>query len=266
MLMAFSSLNFLKAVRETQLSVSQKVVLFVLASYADNNGMCWPGTRRICKEAGVSQSTLSRAIIEAKKLKLLTVEKREGYTTTYQLTVTPAGSSLLPQRVDVLPQRVDGDENNALTVTPAGRTVTPAGFYLPAGVAKHTIELTKNYKEKSKPKKKATRFVRPSVEEIQEYILKKNYSVDAEAFHAFYESKGWKVGNQSMKSWQSALVTWEKRNAKNQSVHQRRAEQSADNLTRARAAAARLGGRPVPEDGGDIRPQMAGPIPKLRDN
>lgn len=38
------------------------------------------------------------------------------------------------------------------------------------------------------------------------------YKFDAEQFCAFYESKGWKVGNQSMKSWKAACVTWHKRN------------------------------------------------------
>lgn len=31
-------------------------------------------------------------------------------------------------------------------------------------------------------------------------------------FVAFYESKGWLVGKNKMKSWKSAIVTWEKRN------------------------------------------------------
>ena len=31
-------------------------------------------------------------------------------------------------------------------------------------------------------------------------------------FVAFYESKGWLVGKSKMKSWKSAIVTWEKRN------------------------------------------------------
>ena len=37
------------------------------------------------------------------------------------------------------------------------------------------------------------------------------YKFDAEAFCAFYESKGWRVGNQPMRSWKAACVTWPKR-------------------------------------------------------
>lgn len=55
-------------------------------------------------------------------------------------------------------------------------------------------------------------FVPPTVEEVQDYIYEKKYSIDAEAFVAFYESKGWMVGRNKMRNWKAALVTWEKRN------------------------------------------------------
>ena len=43
-----------------------------------------------------------------------------------------------------------------------------------------------------------------------EYLDSVGSKVDAEAFVAFYESKGWMVGKNKMKSWKSAIVTWEK--------------------------------------------------------
>lgn len=55
------------------------------------------------------------------------------------------------------------------------------------------------------------RFSPPTVEEVRAYITEKGYKVDAEAFVAFYESNGWRVGKNPMRSWHSALVTWEKR-------------------------------------------------------
>ena len=55
-------------------------------------------------------------------------------------------------------------------------------------------------------------FVSPSVEEVKNYLKSVGSKVDAEAFVAFYESKGWMIGKNKMKSWKSAIVTWEKRN------------------------------------------------------
>ena len=62
-------------------------------------------------------------------------------------------------------------------------------------------------------KKKAAHkpMPRPTLEEVKACIAERGYHVDAEAFIAFYESNGWKVGKNPMKSWRSALVTWEKR-------------------------------------------------------
>ncbi len=60
-------------------------------------------------------------------------------------------------------------------------------------------------------KKKVERFTPPSVEEVRAYCAEKGYTFDPESFHAFYESKGWKVGRNPMKSWKAACVTWQNR-------------------------------------------------------
>lgn len=56
-----------------------------------------------------------------------------------------------------------------------------------------------------------SKFVKPSVEEIAAYCAERNNSIDPQQFFDFYESKGWKVGNQSMKDWKAAVRTWERR-------------------------------------------------------
>ena len=62
--------------------------------------------------------------------------------------------------------------------------------------------------------KKSERFVKPTIDEIKAHILEKGYTFDAEAFYAFYESNGWKVGKNPMKNWKMACTTWAK-NRKN---------------------------------------------------
>jgi hypothetical protein len=54
------------------------------------------------------------------------------------------------------------------------------------------------------------RFVCPSLDELSTYCTERKNKVDPQAFIDFYESKGWKVGNQPMKSWQAAVRTWER--------------------------------------------------------
>lgn len=87
----------------------------------------------------------------------------------------------------------------------------------------HTNKEKKDKKEKnecmeptavdSRARTKQQIFVRPTVQEIQEYLDEKGYTdIDAEHFWNYYESKGWKVGRVGMKSWHSAIATWRKLN------------------------------------------------------
>jgi uncharacterized protein YdaU (DUF1376 family) len=56
------------------------------------------------------------------------------------------------------------------------------------------------------------KFIEPTIIEIKDYIKEKGYkSVDAEAFHGFYESKGWLVGKNKMKNWKAAVSGWNAR-------------------------------------------------------
>ena len=66
-------------------------------------------------------------------------------------------------------------------------------------------------KEKKSKKKSAKRFTPPTVEEVKAYCEERKNSVDPERFVDFYASKGWKVGNSSMKDWKASVRTWEKR-------------------------------------------------------
>ena len=60
--------------------------------------------------------------------------------------------------------------------------------------------------EKEKP---AKRFVRPSPQEVEEHFLKIESSrEEASKFWNFYESKGWKVGKNSMSTWRAAAAGW----------------------------------------------------------
>ena len=74
--------------------------------------------------------------------------------------------------------------------------------------------------------KKRARFVPPTPEEVDAYIAERGYSgFDGEGFCAFYASKGWKVGNQPMRDWRRACVTWQKRReAERQTTREKEAD------------------------------------------
>ena len=75
------------------------------------------------------------------------------------------------------------------------------------------IYIRDNYSDidKESMERKAQRFVPPTLDDIQSYITEKNLCVSAERFYSYYESNGWRVGKNSMKSWKAALHSWNAR-------------------------------------------------------
>lgn len=65
------------------------------------------------------------------------------------------------------------------------------------------------YKEKN-----TKRFVKPSLEEIKEYVFENSLNVDCEYFYDYYQSNGWTVGKNHMKDWKATLRNWSRRNQK----------------------------------------------------
>ena len=61
-------------------------------------------------------------------------------------------------------------------------------------------------------------FVKPTVEEVAAHVREKGYTFDPVSFWNYYESNGWKVGRNTMKSWTSACVTWQRKEGKPQTA------------------------------------------------
>ena len=64
--------------------------------------------------------------------------------------------------------------------------------------------------ERKVPEEAPRRFAKPTISEVATFCKERANGIDAEAFLAYYESNGWRVGANPMKSWKSAIVTWEK--------------------------------------------------------
>ena len=73
-------------------------------------------------------------------------------------------------------------------------------------------------------KNQTNRFIKPSLEDVRAYCYERRNSVNPEAFLDFYESNGWKVGNNPMKDWKAAVRTWERREAKKPAATQQKKE------------------------------------------
>ena len=58
---------------------------------------------------------------------------------------------------------------------------------------------------------KSKKFKKPSIKDLKDYFLKLGEIDGSEIMYDFYESKGWKVGKNSMKCWKSASRNWVRR-------------------------------------------------------
>ena len=74
------------------------------------------------------------------------------------------------------------------------------------------------YRDKSidididKENNKRKNFIKPTLEEVNQYCLERKNNIDPENFIDYYNSNGWKVGKNQMKDWKAAIRTWERRN------------------------------------------------------
>lgn len=69
--------------------------------------------------------------------------------------------------------------------------------------------------KRKKVAQKKEKFKTPSLQEVQDYCNERQNGISAYSFVNFYQSKGWKVGNQPMKDWKAAIRTWEQKNKEN---------------------------------------------------
>ena len=79
-------------------------------------------------------------------------------------------------------------------------------------LGKDRLEIGKDRLELERDKNKATRFIKPTIDEIKTFLNDQEYETDtdryANRFYNFYESKGWKVGKEKMKDWKAAIRGW----------------------------------------------------------
>ena len=152
--------------------------------------------------------------------KIKDIEEREHMRKTiinYGLYGTlPAGLSELEEMAwtickDLIDQQHHRREVNA--ANRAGKKAEPATNEENSAIEPQPKE--KPAQEILPEKKKKKNFVKPTVEEIEAYCKEKKYTVNAQQFFNYYESNGWKIGRNAMKSWQAAVQNWNARDKAN---------------------------------------------------
>ena len=105
------------------------------------------------------------------------------------------------------------------------------GYTLDTQIRLDKNRIEENSIDKVSIEKKREGFARPTLEEVKAYVIEKGYRFDPEAFYSFYESNGWKVGKNPMKSWKDACTTWEKRESSSAAKSKKLSDMSNDKVT-----------------------------------
>ncbi len=75
-----------KAIRSSSLASNERYVLFILNSYANENGECWPSVDIIAKGTGLNKRTVFRCLAELRAIGLVSLyENPNGKTNVYKI-------------------------------------------------------------------------------------------------------------------------------------------------------------------------------------
>ena len=186
-------------------------------------GQLLTSIRSLSKQTGISEQSVRTAL----KQLCLTHHITQGVTqwVTQGLTHPLTHSGTLVTICDY--DRYSGffNEPNTLSNTPSN-----TGSNTPSNTQPNNdIRNNKEYKEENKeiviesvvaqpqqtptqPKERKKRsssaFVKPTFEECMAYAQEKGYQWNIERFFNYYESNGWRVGQNPMKNWKAAMRTW----------------------------------------------------------
>jgi len=216
----------------------RKLVLMMLADISDDSGRCFPSYQHLADVCEMSRRSVITHILNLQEKGLLTITHRKlrgeliNSSNIYHLTLKEASK---PDET--------GSENSALgseMVALGSETVALGGSEMVAPITYHSSEPI------NEPIKENTRFKKPSLGDISQYMAdyskSKNITFDdflPDNFFDYYESNGWKRGNNKIKDWQATARTWvrNQNNKSNGGQHAGQNNQPANNSAPARVRA-----------------------------
>ena len=165
--------------QDKSLSWNEKILLMEIDSFTAKDRECYISNEYIAELLGVTDRCARKYLSHLLQLGLIRVVKFDGRKRYVESTISFQAEWNICSRQD--------------------------------GVSVPHTDNNEYINNNSLYKRESSRFQKPSIEEIRQYCISRNNSVDPEQFFNFYESKGWIIGKSPMKDWRAAVRTWEKR-------------------------------------------------------
>lgn len=187
-----STANLIWAFEQDIKPATRKFVLVILGDNCPDNGLAYPSTETICNRTGLDRKTVILCLDSLEKDGFIKdSSKRSGVTRQIKCYILNSGKSGMVSKAPEIPGK------------------TPVS--VPQDSPKRETELqgsSNELQEGTRAKKKGG-FKTPTPEETKVHGATLGLpSSEAERFHAYYESNGWRVGKNPMKNWKAAMVTW----------------------------------------------------------
>lgn len=190
---------------DNDLRANEKLLYGEITALCGASGYCWGSNRYFADLYGVSTRIIAKWISHLEE---------KGYVNT-KLIYKEGSKEVQERRIYIVPIGTrPEDPHEQMFMTPRTNVHDPSRTNVHDPHEQKFIEnntRVNNTSMNNNIAREKTSFKKPTVEEIAAYIQERKSPIDAEAFYAYYESIGWKVGNKPMKSWKMAIVTWEKR-------------------------------------------------------
>lgn len=193
-------MSFIYMARAIKIKVGnplKKLVLLKLADQANDDGDCWPSYQHIADQCEIGRSTVRKHVKELEEMGILVVKNRPGVL----------GNSSNMYRL--FPEGVAPDS------TPLCHQIAPP--VLPRSTPPVAPDSTRTYHSSEtiiepmggEPPKKTTRFIPPTVQQVEEYCRERKNKVSAEKFVSHYGSVNWYRGKTKISDWKACVRTWE---------------------------------------------------------
>ena len=194
--------------KDRTLSMTQKVILLEVRSFQKQGMACFVSNEHLAALCGVSCSAIEKALKQ-----LVQVGHLKRWTEYTGKKRTRLMSVLHPQMWEH-PQPAVAPDQNKLREPP---TASCGNHPQPAAAPTHSQLRNNNTREQNKEQTKRKEGKPQNMEAVVAYfqkLLVPDPQSMAEDFWNYYESNGWQVGRNKMKSWHAAASRWNKQNQK----------------------------------------------------
>lgn len=162
-------------------------LLIIISSLSAEKGYCFASNKYLSEQFDVEEETISRKLskLVSKGYIVIEYEKR--------------GCEVMNRKIRLTKISIHDCQKNQSTIDEK--------------IKDNNISINNTSNNKKEIYKE--RFVKPTIEEIEEYCKERNNGIDAVLFYNFYESKNWYVGKTKMVNWKNCIITWERNRKQN---------------------------------------------------